>query len=116
MGLMGDICSTGQRIEHPESLEEANIRKNLSDRAKSVEQKLAKERRLGSLKKGTVASIIVSDRPGTYVGEVNAEGYAHGFGTFTCADNEVKGIFYNNKAHGFCTKVQPSGSIAMGEM
>ena len=55
------------------------------------------------------------DRYGTYVGECVQGKGAHGHGKFTCADNTVEGLFYNNRANGLCVKVQPSGSIAIGE-
>ena len=54
---------------------------------------------------GIVEGVEVLGHVGTYVGEVNEDGQAHGHGKQTNEENQVYGIFYKNKANGFCTKI-----------
>ena len=44
----------------------------------------------------------IQGNKGTYSGDVNAAGQAHGHGVFTSQWITLKGTFQNNKASGYC--------------
>ena len=59
---------------------------------------IEKERKDGKVQKGT-ADIEIGIYKGTYNGEVNKKGEAHGYGLFrsnNCGDNVFKGFFIRN--------------------
>ena len=60
--------------------------------------------------------MIVNARKGTYTGEVNADGQAHGEGFYVNEKHKIFGLFVNNEANGLCMKFQPNGGKAIGEI
>ena len=54
---------------------------------------------------------------GTYKGQVNANGEAHGWGVCTYANGKVyQGEMRNGKAHGWVVFTYPNGDVYEGEM
>ena len=53
------------------------------------------------------AQIEIENNDGTYVGEINENGEAHGEGTFTNTNGNIyKGMFRCNKVDGYCKFVR----------
>ena len=97
--------------KHPASF--ANLSKAAMNSIKQVE----KERAEGKLKQG-IADLTIGIYKGTYKGEVNAKGEAHGYGKFrsdNCGNNVFDGYFLKNVGQGYVQKTSANGGVTVGE-
>ena len=82
----------------------------------SIKQ-VEKERAEGKLKTGIV-DLVIGIYKGTYKGEVNSKGEAHGYGKFrsdNCGNNVFDGYFLKNVGQGYVQKTAANGAISVGE-
>ena len=90
---------------------------NLSTSAMNAIKQIEKERGEGKLKDGLV-DIKIGIYEGTYKGEVNQKGEAHGYGKFrsnNCGNNVFDGYFLKNAGQGYCQKTSANGGVTVGE-